>query len=137
VRPGIAKRWFKFQAVGALGVAVQIACLFALREYLGFGLMLATAAAVEVSILHNFCWHRLWTWAHDGAGTRSKPLLAQLCEYNLIYSIVSVVSNVFLTRYFVEILNVHYVIANLMAIAAVGIANFLAGELFIFRPVGE
>ena len=133
MRPGVARRWFKFQAVGAAGIGVQIASLFLLRECLGLGFPLATAGAVEISILHNFCWHRHWTWAVE----RPKPVLLQLCEYNLTYSLVSLATNVVLTQFFLEILRVHYLIANLMAIATVGIANFLTGELFIFRPAGE
>jgi putative flippase GtrA len=138
MRPGATKRWLKFQAVGAAGTCVQLGSLFLLREGLGVTVMVATAAAVEISILHNFCWHRHWTWAlPDGAGLKRKSVLVQLCQYNLTYSLVSLVSNVALTGLFIDACRVHYLIANLMAIATVGVANFLTGELFIFRPIAR
>ena len=134
MRPGVAGRWFKFQAVGAAGICVQIGSLLLLRGCLGLSVMLATAAAVEISILHNFCWHRHWTWALPGDGGDRKPVLRQLCEYNLTYSLVSLSTNVAFTQLFIEAVRVHYLVANLMAIATVGVVNFLTGELLIFRP---
>jgi dolichol-phosphate mannosyltransferase len=133
---GLGRRWLKFQAVGAAGTCVQLGSLFFLRECLSLSVLLAAAMAVEISILHNFCWHRHWTWAFTDSRLRSKPVLRQLCEYNLTCCLVSLVSNVVLTDLFMRTFGVHYLIANLMAIATVGGANFLTAELFIFRPVG-
>ena len=135
MRSGAGRRWFKFQAVGAAGTCVQLGSLFLLRECLALNVLLAAAIAVEIAILHNFCWHRHWTWALADARLRSKPVAWQLCEYNLTCCLVSLVSNVVFTGLFMRVFGVHYLIANLMAIAAVGVANFLTAELFIFRPV--
>lgn len=132
---GVGRRWFKFQAVGAAGTCVQLGSLFFLREYLALSVLLAAAIAVEISILHNFCWHRHWTWAIADARLRSKPVFRQLCEYNLSYCLLSLISSVVFTDLFMRTLSVHYLIANLMSIGSVGVANFLIGELLIFRPV--
>ena len=134
MKPGITRRWFRFQVVGAAGTCVQLGSLLVLRECLGVGVMAAAATAVEISILHNFYWHRHWTWAAPGgARLKRKPVLLQLCRYNLTYSLVSLTSNPVFTELFMRTFGVHYLIANLMAIATVGLANFLTGELFIFR----
>ena len=58
-------RWLKFNAVGALGMIVQLGSLGLLIHVLGMHYMLATALAVEAAVLHNFLWHRRWTWAED------------------------------------------------------------------------
>jgi putative flippase GtrA len=137
MRRGVGGRWLRFQVVGAAGTCVQLGSLFILRECLTVSVLLAAAIAVEISILHNFCWHRHWTWAHADARLRSKPVLWQLCEYNLTCCLVSMSSTVFLTYLFLRAFGVHYLLANLMAIAAVGVVNFLTGELFIFRPVSR
>jgi putative flippase GtrA len=137
MKRGVGRRWIKFEAVGAAGTCVQLGSLFLLRECLALSVPLATAIAVEISILHNFCWHRRWTWALADARLRSRPVLWQLCEYNLTCCLVSLASNVVFTDLFMRAFRVHYLIANLMAIATVGVVNFLVGELFIFRPVAR
>ena len=55
-------RWLKFNAVGAIGIAVQLAVLTLLKSGLGLNYLLATALAVEVTVLHNFFWHERFTW---------------------------------------------------------------------------
>ena len=59
------KRWLRFNAVGILGAGIQLAAL-ALMLRLHVQYLLATAIAIEAAILHNYVWHRLWTWAGSG-----------------------------------------------------------------------
>ena len=66
---GVTARVGPFMAVGALGFALQIAAL-ALFTAAGWPLIAAIAAAVEVAILHNFCWHERWTWRDRAAARR-------------------------------------------------------------------
>ena len=54
-------RFLKFNGVGAIGFALQLA-LLALLLRLGLHYLAATALAVELTILHNFAWHERWTW---------------------------------------------------------------------------
>ena len=49
-------RWLKFNAVGAIGVAVQLSVLAALIQ-LGTHYLAATALAVETAVLQNYYWH--------------------------------------------------------------------------------
>ena len=57
------RRWLAFNAVGTMGVAVQLAVLLSLSltEALGLNYLVATVLAVESAILHNFVWHEHWT----------------------------------------------------------------------------
>ena len=56
-------RWLKFNAVGLMGVGVQLAMLVVLASGLRIDYLPATALAVETAILHNFLWHERYTWA--------------------------------------------------------------------------
>jgi putative flippase GtrA len=47
-------RWVKFNAVGGIGILVQLGTLTLLRSGLGVNYLLATALAVEAAVLHNF-----------------------------------------------------------------------------------
>ncbi|MAD61291.1 MAG: hypothetical protein CMH49_07260 [Myxococcales bacterium] len=55
------KIFLKFGAVGGSGVAVNLLCL-ALFRMLGFTDSLASALAIEVSIVSNFILNELWTF---------------------------------------------------------------------------
>jgi len=55
-------RFLRFNAVGAMGIAVPIASLALLVSGLGVHYLPATAIAIELSLLHNFLWHERWTW---------------------------------------------------------------------------
>jgi len=46
--------WLKFNAVGAIGIGVQLATLAALAGGLRLNYLLATGLAVEAAVLHNF-----------------------------------------------------------------------------------
>ena len=52
----------KFVIVGCLGFVLQLLTLWALTSLAGWPWLPATAAAVEVAVLHNFVWHERWTW---------------------------------------------------------------------------
>jgi len=54
-------RWVKFNAVGGVGILVQLGTLTVLRSGLGVNYLLATAIAVEATVLHNFFWHERFT----------------------------------------------------------------------------
>jgi len=54
-------RWARFNAVGIMGAALQVAAL-SLLVTLGMHYLVATALAVEAAVLHNYVWHRRWTW---------------------------------------------------------------------------
>ncbi len=127
------RRWLKFNTVGAIGIVVQLGCLAALKTGLGVNYMAATAIAVEIAVLHNYVWHELWTWRDRRQGSR----LGRLIRFNLSNGAVSIVVNLVFMRLLVGALHVPYLVANMVAIAAGSLANFLSGEFFVFRRARE
>jgi len=130
----LIRRVLKFQTVGAIGVVVQLVALVLLKSTLGLHYMLATALAVEAAVLHNFCWHERWTWVER---TRNRPgiglVLRRLVSFNLTTGLVSIVSNLVLMRLLVGSFHLHYLVANVVSIAACSLANFLFSEFFVFK----
>ena len=123
-------RALKFNAVGMIGVVVQMAALAALREGLSLHYLVATALAVETAVLHNFVWHERWTWSD-----RSGPGAAgRLLRFNLSNGLISIAVNLLLMRLLVGQLHIQYLIANLLAIAAGAAANFAASNCWVFKP---
>lgn len=122
-------RWLKFNAVGGLGIAVQLAVLVALKSGLHFDYLAATTLAVEAAVIHNFLWHERFTWA-DRAAEKS---FARFLRFNLTAGAVSIAGNLALMKFFVDEANLPYLVANGFTIAACSLANFLVTDRFVFR----
>jgi putative flippase GtrA len=122
-------RWLKFNAVGGMGVAVQLAALALFKSGLHLHYLLATAAAVELALLHNFVWHERWTWKDRGAGGRA----GRLVRFHLANGLVSIAVNLVLMRILIGRLHWPYLAANVAAIAAGSVVNFFLGDLLVFR----
>jgi putative flippase GtrA len=54
-------RWAKFNLVGAVGMAVQLAALARFSRWAPGHYLYASAAAIEITLLHNFVWHLRYT----------------------------------------------------------------------------
>ena len=124
-------RWLKFNAVGAVGIVVQLVALALLVSGLGVNYLLATALAVELAVLHNFFWHQRFTWA-DRASLGIRQTLGRLLRFNLTNGGLSILGNLILMRLLVGRLHLNYVVANLLTIAACSLANFLVSHRFVF-----
>ena len=125
------RRWLVFNTVGLVGVAVQLLALAAGTELLHLDYRVATALAVEAAILHNFAWHECWTWRDRGGGLRGRWM--RLLQFNAVSGAVSITANVVLTASYVTMLGIHYLFANLAAIASCSLVSFLANDRLVFR----
>ena len=99
-------RWTKFNAVGGIGVGVQLAALAVLRSWLKLDYLLATGLAVEIAVIHNFLWHERFTWA-DRPARRWRHSLLRLAKFNASNGAVSIVGNLVLMRLLVGGLKVN------------------------------
>ena len=126
-------RFLRFNAVGALGIAVQVATLWLLAGPLRVHYLVATAIAIEVSVLHNFFWHLRWTWAPQDAADPQDHVFFRCLAFHAGNGLVSMLGSLALMPLFVGRLGMHYIVANLSAIGCTGLVNFLLGDRLIFR----
>jgi len=80
IRPFFTRRFLKFALVGASGVVVNLACLALLRA-LRVQINVASALAIEVSLLSNFLINHLWTF---GDATGRRGLWAQALRFHVV-----------------------------------------------------
>ena len=132
---GTLRRWWMFNAVGGMGIGVQLLTLGALADGLGLDYRLATALAVLAAVLHNFVWHEHWTWGDRCAGGRGR--WRRLGSFALVNGTLSIAGNVLFTSLYVTAFDIHHVPANLLAIATCSIANFLASHHVVFRAAAK
>jgi len=122
-------RWLKFNAVGAIGIGVQLAALALFRSGLRLNYLVATALAVEAAVLHNFFWHAHFTWADRN---EKGGLLFRLVRFSFTTGAFSVFGNLALMRLLVGAAHLPYLPANAITIAACSLANFLVSDRFVF-----
>ena len=132
---GTLRRWLMFNAVGGMGIGVQLLALGALADGLGLDYRLATALAVLAAVLHNFVWHEHWTWGDRCAGRRGR--WARLGSFTLVNGSLAIAGNVLFTSLYVTAFDIHHVPANLLAIATCSVANFLASHHVVFRAAAK
>jgi len=127
----ITLRWLKFNAVGALGIGVQLIVLLGLKSGFHLSYQSATALAVEAAVVHNFFWHERYTWA-DRVKPSWRRSLPRLLRFNLTTGAVSIAGNLALMNLLVGLVHMHYLAANAIAIAVCSLANFLVSNEYVF-----
>jgi putative flippase GtrA len=122
-------RWGKFNLVGAVGMMVQLGALAMFERLVPGHYLYASAAAIEVTLLHNFVWHCKFTWRdrRDEAG-----VMARLVRFHLSNGLVSMAGNLALMRVLVHDARMPVLAANCVAIVCCSIVNFCLGDGWAF-----
>ena len=128
----LLRRWIAFNAVGALGIVVQLFTLGVLTWGLGLHYLLGTGVAVEAAVLHNFIWHESWTWAERVRGDKAGRW-RRLARFNLTTGALSIGGNLILMKLFVDNLTMNYMLANSLSIGVCSILNFFACDRLVFQ----
>lgn len=139
-------RYIKFGLVGASGTVVNMAVLYLAQEYL-FAIIgdprqrlyASLALAIAVATINNFTWNRLWTWSDhvkrmeqaEGVRPVSRRLLGkEFGQYVTASGFGSALQyglTLLLSGY------MDYRVANIIAILAASVSNFLANDRWTFR----
>ena len=122
-------RWGKFNLVGAMGMGLQLGALAIFNHMAPGRYLLACAAAIELTLLHNFVWHLHYTW-RDRRGESAVPI--QLWRFHLSNGLVSMVGNLVLMRLLVQQARMPVMLSNAIAIVCCSIVNFCMGDGWAF-----
>jgi putative flippase GtrA len=123
----------KFNLVGAMGMVLQLAALTLFNRWMAGRYLYASAAAIEVALLHNFLWHWHYTWRdrRDGATP-----ICRFVRFHLSTGLISMLGNLALMQLLVHAAHLPLLVANLAAILCCSMANFYVGNKWAFagRP---
>ena len=122
-------RFGKFNLVGAMGMAVQLGALAVFNRWMSGHYLYASAAAIELTLLHNFAWHVCYTW-RDRRDESSR--LRQLVRFHLSNGLVSMLGNLALMQLLVHEAHLPLLVSNLIAIVCCSVANFCLGNNWAF-----
>jgi len=139
-------RYLKFGIVGASGTGVNMLVLYMAQEHwfaaiadVRLRLYASLALAILIATVHNFNWNRRWTWADrvQAMQVTSHATLSVLAMQFGRYAVASwlgIALQYGLTLWLS--LHLHYLLANVIAIVAASLSNFLANDRWTFakRP---
>lgn len=125
-------RWLKFNLVGGIGIGVQLLILVVLKTGLGLNYLVATALAVECTVVHNFLWHERFTWPDRLPGGRGADSWSRFLKFNLTTGMLSIAGNLVFMKVLAGLGHMNYLLANGITIAACSILNFLVNDGFVF-----
>ena len=128
-------RVVRFFTVGWMGFIVQMTAFVVLTHVVHASWLWATAAAAELSIVHNFFWHEWWTWK-DRREFSGLSTAAKFARFNLATGVVSVGANLGLVSLFVITLDVPPVVANVLAVATLSVTNFVVTDRWVYVAAG-
>lgn len=123
-------RFVKYSAIGWLGFGLQLTVLTLLSEGGSVHYLVATGLAVESAIVHNFFWHDRYTF--KDRDLRASGRLRRLVEFNSTTGLTALVGNVGFMRLFVGLLGLHYLPANVAAVACCALVNFMVSDRLVF-----
>ena len=125
------RRWSIFNAVGTGGFILQLAAITLLTRRFGWSAAAATAAGIEIAFLHNFLAHTHWTW-RDYPLRTAREWLNRWCRYQAAKT-ASIVANIGMTTALVALAGLPIELANIIAVGACAIPNFLIAEWLVLR----
>jgi putative flippase GtrA len=131
-RPTPRARPARYLAVAALGAVVQ-GLVLAAAVRARCPPVAATVLGIEMAILHNFAWHDRWTW---GDRAHRDSYVRRLARYNVAVGSSSLGVGAAVTWLVVDGLGWSVFVANVLAVGAAALANYVASDRFVFtgRP---
>jgi putative flippase GtrA len=123
------ERWCKFNLVGAVGMMFQLGVLAALNRAAPGRYLVATAAAIELTLLHNFIWHLRVTW-RDQREVGTIP--GKLIRFHAANGLMSMVGNLALMRLLVQVARLPVLFSNVIAILVCSMVNFWLSNRWAF-----
>jgi len=140
-------RYLKFGIVGASGTVVNLLVLYLGHEYIFDAIeatykkpYLSLALAITLATINNFTWNRLWTWRDrvrtleaDEAPSGKVSLRLLGVEFGQ-YVTASAFGSAL--QYVLTLLlsgSMDYRLANIIAILAASVSNFLANDRWTFK----
>jgi putative flippase GtrA len=131
-RPGVrsasvSRRFQKFLLVGAIGLAVNQAVLFALVALVGATVAVASPIAILLSMIVTFTLNERWTWHDRGSGRvlHRALLYGSINSGGLLINWVTLVS--------LDRVGVNYLLANLVGAGIAAVWNFSLNHALTWR----
>jgi putative flippase GtrA len=119
----------KFNMVGVMGMGVQLLALTCFDRWFAGRYLYASAAAIELTLIHNFIWHRKYTWSGN---SHKVGWVAQFVRFHLSNGLVSMLGNLALVRLFVHELRLPLLVSSTLAVICCSLVNYSFANSWVF-----
>ncbi|MBT4174812.1 GtrA family protein [archaeon] len=121
------KQILKHAVVGGAGTVLNLGILYVMVEFLGLFYIFGAGIAFFIAVSNNFFWNKKWTF-HN----KSHQYKKQYFEY-IVVSLMALVLGLGFLAFFVEILELWYMLAQLFTILIVGVNTFIWNKFWVFK----
>jgi putative flippase GtrA len=129
------QRWLVFNAVGAMGFGLQMVLLWTFVRIAALMPAAAAGLAIELTVLHNFVWHVILTWRDRPCSAREA--VRRLVRFHAANGAISLVGGMSLVWAGTQMFDLHFLVANLMAVAVCAVLNYFVSDRWAFRRPAE
>lgn len=130
-RTGELKRLLTFCVVGLSGIIVNQGLLWLLTEFAGLRYYISALFAIEASIISNFILNDYFTFADRRTG-KGKSFIVRLLKFN-VACLAGAGIQYGLLLLFTNVLDIHYLISNLIAIAVAFLWNYFMSSWWTWK----
>jgi uncharacterized membrane protein/putative flippase GtrA len=125
------RRLLQYVLVGALGLGVNQGVLFLATGVAGLSYVIGGTLSRVLSVLTNYAVNDAWTWGGRG-GPGAREYVVRGVKY-VLTRIVGIGIGLAALVLFVELLSLHYLVANVLAVGVGIVWGFGASERWVWR----
>lgn len=132
---GEHRRFVQYLLVGLVGIGINQGVLYLAAGVVGLSYVVGGILGRVLSVAANYAMNDAWTWGDRGASGR-REWLVRGGKY-VATRVVGVAIGTAALILFVEVLDLHYLLANLLAIGVGVLWGFGASEHWVWQPDDE
>lgn len=118
----------KFAIVGAIGTVVNLSILYLLTDIFKIYYLISEIIAFFISVLNNYVINKIWTFKEEF----KENMVKKFIQYSIV-SVISLAVNIIILFVLVEYFYIWYIFAEVIAIVAAFLVNFVGNKLWTFR----
>lgn len=117
---------FKFVIVGGVATVIDFLSIFVFKEYLHIPVLIANTLAFCIATVYNYIASIRWVFTVDESKNKKKTFVTFV-----VFSAIGLVLNDLIMWLTMELFNMYYILAKLVATCFVMIFNFVTRKLFL------
>lgn len=121
-------QFIKFSIIGTVGTTIHLAILYSLTEFAGVYYIISAIVAFLIALTNNFLMNKFWTFRETSKGKHIKRYITFI-----IVATIAFLVNIAILYTATEFLNIHYLLSQIIAIAASLWINFFGSKRWAFK----
>ena len=117
---------FKFGIVGFIATLIDFVFLYIFKDLVGFSLLISNTLSFTISVIYNYIASTIFVFNVD-KNKNSKNIFIKF----FIFSIIGLVISNVLLKIFVNVFDIYYLIAKVIATIVVMVFNFVTRKKFL------